>query len=77
MHPPSELKLSFPCHVCDENIFSTPHKSTEIESNCFWNKLKIKCRIYISVFQNLECKLVTFKSMNNFYSSSSGTLTDF
>lgn len=47
MHPPSELKLIFLCHVCDENdIFSIPHKSIEIDSSRFWNTLKIKCRIF-------------------------------
>lgn len=36
VHAPSKLKLSFLSHVCNENgIFSIPHKSIEIGSNCF------------------------------------------
>lgn len=73
VHAPPELKLSFLFHVRDENyIFSVPHKSIEIDSIWFWNTLKIKCKIYLTVFRNLDCKLVTFESMNNFCSSLSG-----
>lgn len=35
-HAPPELKLSFLSHVCDENdSFSVPHKSIEMDSSCF------------------------------------------
>lgn len=78
VHAPPELKFSFLSHVWDENdIFSIPHKSIEIDSIWFWNTLKIKCKIYLSIFQNLDGKLVTFESMNNCCSSLSGMQPDF
>lgn len=78
VHAPPELKHSFLSHVCDENdIFSISHKSIEIDSIWFWNTLKIKCKRYLSIFQNLDGKPVTFESMNNFCSSLSGMQPDF
>lgn len=78
VHAPPELKLSFLSHVCDENdIFSIPHENIEIDSIWFWNTLKIKCKICLSIFQNLDGKLVSFDSMNNCCSSLSGMQPDF
>lgn len=74
MHVPPELKLSLLSHVCNENdVFSVPHKSSEIDSKTVFRTLqKIKWKVYLSVFQNLECEPVTVESIKNFYSSSSG-----